>query len=142
MFHAIADGFNYLWSFLKLLAWWILDGIAFLLKPVFDLLAAIFYFLYKIGVVLVKIVEIVLALGRLLIGLCTGLFRTITGLSYTGRPAAIPASYQEVFDRIQPIFITLQLDKVAYLVQFAIWIMTAFAAIRIIGAMRGGASDD
>jgi len=142
MFHAIADGFNYLWGFLKQLFWWLLDGIAFLLKPVFDLLAAIFYFLYKIGVVLVKIVEIVLALGRLLIGLCTGLFKTITGLGYTGRPAAIPASYQDVFDRIQPVFQTLQLDKVAYLVQFAIWVMTALAAIRIIGGMRGGAGSD
>jgi len=142
VFHAIAAGFNYLWDFLKQLGWWLLDGIAYLLRPVFEFFGSIFYFVYKIGVVLVKIVEIVLAMGRLLIGLCTGLFRTITGLGYSGRPAAIPDSYQEVFDRIQPIFITLQLDKVAYLVQFAIWIMTAFAAIRIIGAMRGGASDD
>jgi hypothetical protein len=141
MFHAIADGFNYLWGFLARLADWLLDGLAYLFSPIFDLLAGIFYFLYMIGVVLVKVVTVVLALGKLLIGLCTGLFKTITGLSFSGRPAILPDSYNDVFARLQPVLNTLQLDKVAYLITFAIWIATAFASIKIIGNMRGGGGE-
>lgn len=142
MFHAIAAGFNYLWGFLKDLGTYFLNAIAWLLKPVFDLIGAVFYFVYKIGVVLLKVVEVVLSIGKLLIGIGSGLFKTITGLSYTGTPAVIPDSYNQVFTKLQPVFMTLQLDKVAYLIIFTIWIYTAFTAIKIIGDMRGGASSD
>lgn len=142
MFHAIGQGFNYLWGFLRDLGVWFLNAIVWLLKPVFDLIGAVFYFLYKVGVVLVKVIEIVLALGKLLIGICTGLFKTITGLSFTGRPAIIPDSYNQVFAKIQPVFDTLQLDKVAYIITFSIWVFTAFTAMKIIGDMRGGVGSD
>jgi hypothetical protein len=142
MFHAIASGFNHLFGWLPTFGKWLLDGIYALLKPLFDLVGAIFYFLYKLGVVLVKIVEVVLALGRMLVGLTTGLFKTITGLSFTGRPATLPDSYNQVFTHLQPVLNSLQMDKVAYILTFSIWVFTAFTAIKIIGDMRGGVGSD
>lgn len=140
MFRAIADGFGYLFGWLGDLFGWLLRGILAIFQPLIDLIAAIFYFLYKIGVVLVMIIELVFNIGRLLIGLLAGLFATLTGLNYTGKPANIPAAYQDVFNRLQPIYDTLQLDIIATLMQWVLWIMTAFIAVKIIGNMRGGGS--
>lgn len=110
-------------------------------RPVLDLIDAIGYFLYKIGVILYKVLELVVSLGKLLIGLATGLIKTITGLSYSpNTPSPLPGAYSEAVGNLQPIFSQLQIDKVAYLVTFAIWIMTAIIAMRLIGGMRGGGS--
>lgn len=136
MFSAVADGFAYLFDLLWSGFDWLLDGISFLLRPIFDLISAIFYFIYMIGVVLVKIVFIVLTIGKLLIGLLTGLFKTIFGLAPSSEKAVIPQAYSDVFGKMQPIFETLQLNKVAYLLSFALWIFTAFIAVRIISTMR------
>lgn len=138
MFSAVADGFSYLFDLIWRAFRWLLDGLSVLLSPVFELLAAIFYFVYMVGVILYKIVLIVLTIGKLLIGLLTGLFKTIFGLAPSSNVAAMPQAYHDVFSKLQPIFLTLQLDKVAYLLSFALWIFTAFVAVRIIGTMRNG----
>lgn len=138
MFSAVADGFGYLFDLIWRAFKWLLDGLSVLLSPVFELLAAIFYFVYMIGVILYKIVLIVLTIGKLLIGLLTGLFKTIFGLAPSSEVAVMPQAYHDVFAKLQPIFLTLQLDKVAYLLSFALWIFTAFVAVRIIGSMRNG----
>lgn len=141
MFSAIADGFNYLFSFLSDGFGFILDGIFQLFKPILSFLDMIFYFIYKLGVIVVKIVALVFAVGRLLVGLIEGLFATIFGFSYSGRPAQLPSSYANAFARLQPTMAKLQLDKVAYILQFGLWLFTAFAATTIIGKMRGGGDD-
>lgn len=138
MFHAIADGFNYLYRLLVDLFQFVLNGILWLLQPLFDLIGIIFEFIYWIGVIVVKIVVLVFTVGKMLIGLIAGLFSTIIGLNFSGRTASLPDSYASVYTHIRPYLVTLQLDKVAYILQFTIWIFTAFMAIKIIGSMRGG----
>lgn len=143
MFSAVADGFAYLFGLIWNGLEWLLDGLYSLLSPIFDFLSAIFYFIYFIGLILFKIVVIVLTIVKLLIGLMSGLFKTIFGLAPSNDIAVIPSSYMDVFGKLQPIFNTLQLDKVAYLLSVGIWLFTAFVAVRIIGGMRGGgASSD
>lgn len=142
MFSAIADGFRYLYDLLIRLGTYILNGIWRLFSPLFEFIGAIFYFLYMLGVVLVKIVAVVLALGKMLVGIVTGLFLTITGLNYTGAPATLPNSYSSVFGKLAPILGNLQMDKVAYLLSFGIWITAAFYAVKIIGEMRGNGGGD
>ncbi|MBU8764194.1 hypothetical protein KM868_11895 [Micrococcus luteus] len=139
MFHAIANGFNYLMDLLIRLFSWLLSGLYKLLQPIFDLIYIIFDFIYWIGVIIVKIVVLVFTIGRLLVGLIAGLFSTILGLSYTGSgDTGLPNSYTAVNQHLSPILGALQLDKVAYLILFLLWIATGFAAIKIIGNMRGG----
>lgn len=138
MFSAIADGFGYLFGLLRDLFMWLLDGLFYILTPVLDLIGAIFYFIYCVGLVLVKVFAVVLTIGRLMIGLTVGLFKTITGLGMAGGAAPLPASYTGVFAKLQPLLGTLQLDKAAYVVHFAIWMSAAFIALKIIGNMRGG----
>lgn len=138
MFRAIADGFNWLFDLLARMFSGLLSGIYWLLQPVFDLLGIVFEFIYWIGVIVVKIVLLVIGVGKFLVGIIAGLFATIFGLGYTGKVATLPSSYTDVYTNIKPYLNMLQLDKVAYIMQFSIWIFTAFMAIKIIGSMRGG----
>lgn len=139
MFKAIADGFNYLFKLFIDLMLWMLNGIWKLLQPIFDLIGMIFEFVYWIGVIAVLVVKLVFGVGKLLIGLVVGLFKTIFGLAYTGGGPSLPGSYSSVYAHLQPSLDRLQLDKIAYVLQFGIWIATAYLALRIIGRM--GASE-
>lgn len=143
MFRAIADGFGYLFGLLKELSNYLLDGIWFLLQPLFELIGAIFYLLYMLGLLLVKILGVVLSIAKLLVGVVTGLFKTILGLAYTGSGVSnMPGSYTAAFNKIMPFINSLQLDKVAYILVFGIWITAAFYSIKIIGEMRGSGGSD
>ncbi|WP_336791153.1 hypothetical protein [Paenibacillus sp. MMO-177] len=142
MFKAIADGFGYLFSVIWSAVVWVMNGLYRLFQPVFEFIGAIFYFVYKLGVILYKVLEIVLAIGRMLIGLSTGLFKTILGLSYNPATASpIPESYSSVIAKLQPALETLQFNKVAYVLMFVIWITTAIFAMRIIGGFRGAGGE-
>lgn len=141
MFSAIADGFKWLYQLLIDLFTFLLGGLLKLLQPIFDLLGIVFEFIYWIGVIIAKVVHLVFSIGKLLIGLITGLFKTILGLGYTGGGRGLPSSYTNVYEHIRPALNTLQLDKVAYILQFTLWILTALMAARIIGNMRGGANE-
>jgi hypothetical protein len=141
MFKAIADGFGYLFGLIGDMALYILNGLLKLLQPILDLVGGIFYFVYMLGVVLVKVLLLFVSIAKLLIGLLTGLFKTIVGFSYSGSSANIPSSYNETFSHLQSVFQTLQIDKIAYLLMVTVWIATAFAAVKIIGGNGGGASE-
>lgn len=136
MFHAVADGFWYLFGFLGQLFGKLMDGLYRLLQPLFDLLGLVWEFVYYIGLVVVKVVHLVFTVARLLLGLGLGLTKTIFGFGYTGSSAAIPSKYATAFAHIQPVIHTMQLDKLAYIFTFAIWLFTAYTAIKIIGDMR------
>lgn len=140
MFKAIADGFGFLFDLLRDGLFYLLNGILKIFQPILDLIAAIFYLLHKLGVVLYKVLSLVMMLAKLLIGIITGLFNTITGLNYSGTAASLPPEYQDAIGRLDPIMGQLQLDKIAYLMLFIIWIFAGFAAMKIIGGMRGGGS--
>lgn len=142
MFKAIADGFGYLFGFLGDMALWILNGLMKIFQPIIDFIGAIFYFIFMLGVLLVKVLSLFLSVAKLCIGLLTGLFKTVAGLSFSGSAAAIPNSYQSTFDHLQPVFVTLQIDKIAYLLMFTVWVATAFTATKIIGNMNGGGASD
>lgn len=143
MFRAVSDFAKYLFSLLTELFTWLLNGLYTIIRPVIELVAGIFYFIYKIGVVLVKVLELVLMVARLLGGLVAGLFKTIFGFAYSGQPASLPGSYNAALGKIMPIINgSLQLDKVAYILIFGIWITTGFYALKIIGDLRGGVGGD
>jgi hypothetical protein len=141
MFKAIADGFNWLFSLLATLFSKLMNGLMWLLQPLFDLIGIVFDFIIWTGIVLAKIVVLVFTIAKMLIGLIAGLFKTIVGFGYSGSVTNLPGSYQSVYTHIRPTLNTLQMDKLAYVILFGIWIFTAFAAMKIIGNMRGGGGD-
>lgn len=141
MFKAVADGFNNLFHMLANLFGKLMDGLYWLLQPLFSLLEMIFQFITYIGIIIVKIVYLVFTVAKMLIGLGAGLTKTIFGFGYSGRAVVLPHKYQDAFDHLTPWMSTIQMDRVAYVAKFIIWFFTAFIAIKIIGAMRGGGGE-
>lgn len=138
MFDGIKKAFQFLYDLLITMFEWILNGIAAIFQPIIDLVIGIGYFIFMIGTVLVEILQLIGAVAKLAIGIVTGLFKTITGLSYSGSPANIPGTFDSVFDQMQPVLQALQFNKIGYVITFSIWVFTAIYAVRIIQTFRGG----
>ncbi|MBY9087515.1 hypothetical protein KIH86_25335, partial [Paenibacillus sp. HN-1] len=85
----------------------------------------------------ISLIALFLSLGKLLMAFIKGIFATLAGFTYT---PSTPSNgqwtpiFHNVIDSLGPY----QLDKIAYILLFCIWISTAYAAIRIIGSIRNG----
>lgn len=118
---------------------WLLDGLVKILtaifKPIFILIAIIFYFFYKIAEIFLLLFQVLLAIGKLLYSFVQGLIVTIAGFAWTPttpEDGSWSHPIREVFKALE----LFQLDNVAYLLMFAIWIFTALAVIRILSGRR------
>lgn len=129
------DAFSQLFSFLAWLGQWILNGILAIFKPLFDLLDAIFYFFIKLFEVLMGVGGIVLAIVRLVIGLFIGGTRTILSLSYDGRGADLGGMANQ-FAVLRPFIDSLHLGILAGIMSFGVWVLTFYAAQKIIGNFK------
>ena len=136
MFDGIRSFFNKLFGYLGDLFSWFVEAITAIIKPVIDIFIGIGYFIYKIGVVLVELLSLLASVAKLGLGLVTGIFKTITGLSYQGTPANLPSSIDSAVDNLQPVFSALQFNKIGYVLIFSIWVFTAFAAVKIIQSLN------
>ncbi|WP_298737667.1 hypothetical protein [uncultured Chitinophaga sp.] len=109
----------------------------FLFTPILALLGIIFYFIYKLGVLIVTLIKVLVAIGKLLYAFVMGLFKTLAGLVWI---QSAPPDHGSWSNAITQVFIALepyQLDKIAYVLSFAIWIMTAYGVIRILSSSGG-----
>ena len=138
MFDGIKKAFQYLYNLLIDLFQWILEAITAIFKPIINLVLGIGYFIYKIGLLLVEVLQLIGSVAKLALGLVQGLFKTILGLSYQGTAANLPGSLSAAVDNLQPIFQTLQFNKIGYVIIFSIWLFAALAATKIIQTFRGG----
>lgn len=124
---------------------WIFDGLIQLLKalfyPVLVVVALILYFFYKLAELVVKIFSVLLALGKLLYAFVQGIIATIAGFVWTPTTPTHGSWSFAFFQAFETMEDYYQLDKIAYVLLFAIWIITAFAAIRIITGGRGGGGE-
>lgn len=105
-------------------------------KPILILIALVAYFIFKLGELVVTLLSVLLAIGKLIYSFIMGLFKTLAGLSWTPTTpshGSWSAPIGEVFDALS----LFQLDKIAYLMTFVIWVLTAIGAIRIL-TTRGG----
>jgi hypothetical protein len=118
--------FNALFSFLRIL-----------LRPIFIVIALVLYIVYKIAELAITLISVFLSLGKLLIAFIKGIFVTLTGFTYTPTTPHNGA-WTSIFNNVVGSLGPYQLDKIAYILLFCIWITTAFAAIKIIGSIRNG----
>lgn len=109
----------------------IINVLKFIFKPIFALVAIIFYLIYKIAELVVMLIKVLVAIGKLLYSFVIGLFNTIGSLSWSGSSAdhgSWSGAFAEVFQALE----TYQLNKIAYVISFFIWVTTAFAVIKIL----------
>lgn len=136
--------FGVVLDFLGELLGYLVQGLITVLKllfrPIFVVIGLIFYILYKIGQLVLLLFKVLLAIGKLVYSFITGLIKTLVGITWT--PSAPDhgewsSAIGQVFQALAPY----QLDKIAYVLLFVIWMLTAWAAIKILTG-RGAADDD
>jgi hypothetical protein len=138
MFEGIKKAFEFLYNLLIDLFTFIVEAVQAIFQPIIDIFIGIGYFIYKIGVVLYEVLSVLGSVGKLVLGLIQGLYRTILSFDYDGTAVNLPGSIGQAFQNLQPIFQTLQFNKIGYVVMFSIWLFTALAAVKIIQTFRGG----
>ena len=135
----LASGLDFLAGLLGGLFNGLITVLKTIFAPILAIVALIAYFVYKLGELVVTLLAVLLAVGKLIYSFVMGLFRTLAGLSWTPTTpshGSWSAPIGEVFDALE-IF---QLDKIAYVLMFAIWVLTALGAIRILSS-RGGSGE-
>lgn len=113
------------------------NGLVTVLKTIFSpilaLVGILFYFVYKLAELVVMLLSVLLAIGKLLYSFVVGLFKTLAGLVWTPTQpnhGSWSDPIRQVFSALEPY----QLDRIAYVLAFVVWITTAYAAIKILSS--------
>lgn len=115
------------------------DFLQRLFQPVLDLIAAIFHLVEKLWQLLGLLFQLFISLGHLIVAFIQGLFSTLAGLSYSGQtPSGLDSNVMQASSAVTGVFSILQLDTIAYLCLFGVWIATAVMVVRMIGSFGGG----
>ena len=144
----LTKSFNTLMQFLKKMFQWIGDLLASLFQMLFDVLQAFFsviydvirgllYFIYMIGVLCVKLFQVLLALGKMLWQFIVGITKTMQSMFFSEIPTA-GHGYSEMMGKVAGVLHYFQLDIVAYILLFIIWIATGLGVIKLIPTIKGG----
>lgn len=135
----IWDILNWVRMFFSNLFQKLFEFLKWLLKPIFILIALIFYFIYKLGYVLILLFRVFLGIGKVLLSIVAGIFKTLAGFVFTPGSTPQEGTWSHVFENLSQYGLGFfQLDTIAYILLFLIWFSTAFIAIRIIANIRGG----
>lgn len=111
------------------------DVLAAFFKIIYDLIYCLLYLIYKIGVLIVKLFQILWELAKLLVAFINGLMKTVASLFYTPTKSA-GHGYSESMGKVMKNLDVFQLDVVAVILMFLIWIFTAFGVIKIIQSFK------
>ena len=137
--------FDVLWSvitwigtLLKSLFQGLVDIIIGFFKIIYALIDGLLYFLYKVGILAVKLFLMLFEAAKVLWSLVVGFAKTLASLSYTPRGTSGAGGYSEVFGRLFKMLDSLQIDVIAYILLFIIWISTAVGAIKLVSSIRVG----
>lgn len=137
LFKVIWDGIkwlgNQIWSFFQTL----IEIIVNFIEVIFALITGFLYFLYKIGVLAVKLFQLLFETAKILWSLVVGFGRTLASLSYTPRGSS-GTGYSEILGKLFSNLSVLQIDSIAYILLFVIWMFTAVGAIRLVSSIRVG----
>lgn len=135
LFIMLYDLFVWLGQLLQRLFQSLIDVLVSFFMVIYDLIRGLMYLLYMIGVLAVKLFIVLFELVKLLWAFVQGLGRTIASIFYDPLPSS-GHGYSEMMGRIVGSMDALQLDVVAYILLFLIWIATAFGVISVIGSLK------
>lgn len=136
LFNMLFDLFRWLGQLLARLFQALIDVLVSFFMVIYELIKGLLYLLYMIGVCAAKLFLILWEVAKLIWSFVVGLTETFNSIYY------IPGSssghgYSEMMGKVASGLSYFQMDVVAYILMFAIWIFTAFGVIRIFGSMRG-----
>jgi hypothetical protein len=137
LFNVIWDGLKWIGNFIKNLFQGLIDILVGFFKVIYDLIDGLLYFLYQCGVLIVKLFELLLQTAKLLWSLVVGFGKTLASLSYSPRSSS-GTGYSEMLGKLFSNLSYLQIDTIAYILLFLLWIFTAIAAMKLLSSIRVG----
>jgi len=115
----------------------LIDLLVGFLDLIFSLVAGVFYFLFKVGSLVVEFFQLIFSVIKILWSFILGIGKTLTSLSYSPQSSS-NNGYSQMLGQIFDNLAFLQIDVIAYILLFVIWITTGFAAIKILSNLKGG----
>lgn len=140
----IGGFFTWLFNGIKGLFQWLLNGITgffqALFAPILAIINAFFYFVSQLTNLVVLLFQLLLQIAHVLLSFAIGLIRTFAGFSYNNGSPSLPLDVQDPFTHMNQALGLLQLDNVAYVLRFAVWLFVAVSVVRITSnfGMGGG----
>lgn len=136
--------FDVIWDVIKWIGRQIANLFQFLIdiliaffKVIYDLIAGLLYFLYKIGVLAVKLFQLFLETAQLLWSFVVGLIRTMGQLVFSPIVSSPNNAYSGMIGNVMTQANTVfQLNSVAYILLFVIWVSTAVSAIKLLSSIK------
>lgn len=135
LFRLLKECFEWLGQLLERIFQALIDVLVSFFTVIYDLIRAVLYLIYMIGVLAVKLFQVLWAIGKLLWSFIEGFGRTVASLFYTERTSS-GHGYSEMMGRVAANLDVLQLDVVAYILLFIIWVMTALGVIQVISTFK------
>jgi len=130
------DCFKWLGQLLERLFQALIDVLVSFFMVIYELIKGLLYFLYMIGVCAAKLFLILWEVAKLIWSFIVGLTTTFQSIFFTPG-AGSGHGYSAMMGRAASSLNVLQLDVVAYILLFGIWLFGAFGVIRIFGSLRG-----
>ncbi|TEB15173.1 hypothetical protein Psfp_02349 [Pelotomaculum sp. FP] len=132
MFTWLGNFINDLWNGFK-------TFIALIFQPILIFFQGIWYLITKCFDMVVLSVQVVFGLFKVVLSVIAGIFHTFAGLlGFSGNTDYyyMPAAYQQGYDGVSNFLRQTGLSTIALILMVFVWIMTAYALIRIAGGQR------
>ncbi|WP_011154361.1 hypothetical protein [Lysinibacillus sphaericus] len=136
LFDMLFDLFRWLGELLARLFQALIDVLVSFFMVIYELIKGLLYLLYMIGVCAAKLFLILWEVAKLIWAFVVGLTTTFQSIFFTPGSGS-GHGYGAVMGRVASGLNVLQMDVVAYILLFGIWIFGAFGVIKIIGSLRG-----
>lgn len=135
----IWDAIKWLGNLLKDLFYALMDLLLSFFEVIYALIDGLFYFLYNIGLIAVKLFLVFFEVAKLIFSFFVGFARTLASLFYVPRTSS-GTGYSETIGKLFHALENagLQLNVVAYILLFGIWIFTAVQVIKLLSGLRVG----
>lgn len=139
LFNGISAIANWFGGLLSNLFGGLKDFITSLFAPLILLFQGIWYLITSIFTVVVLVIQVILGLFYVAAGIIGGIFTTFSSLmGFTGSTSYyyLPSAYQQGFNSVTDVLNQSGFNTLAYIVAAFVWMMTAYALIKIVGGER------
>lgn len=137
LFGLLWDVVGWIGDLLRNLFQGIIDIIIGFFEVIYALIDGLLYLLFSIGLLAVKLFLVFFEVGKLLVSFIAGIGNTLSSLSYSTQ-ASSGNGYSSMIGKVFAAAGPLQINSIAYVLLFVLWLSTAYGAIRIISTIKEG----
>lgn len=141
MLSFLFTAFKWLGELLARLFQSLIDVLVSFFQVVYDLIRGILYFIYVIGLCVAKFFAILWEVAKLAWAFVQGISSTLSSIFFVPTTPDLTMGaghgYSGIIGKIMSYTDVLQLDVIAYILLFGVWLFGAFGVVQILGSLRG-----